>query len=281
MEVAAQTLIAQLSDLHLCGPGRLFAGHVDTAAMAAKAVEHVNGLDPEPDLVLITGDLVESGKPEQYDQLKALLKALRPPVRLIPGNHDDREMARELLYPERQPGDRVCDVVEIGAPGTGTGAGKGLRLVLLDDVIPGSPCGELGEEQLAWLDRALATEPHRPTVIAVHHPPFETGILHMDAMGLLDADAFETVVRRHAQVEAVLCGHLHRPIAKRWAGTIALTAPSVAHQVTLDLGPESPMTFKLEPPAILLHRWSEAAGLVSHLSYVASHEAFPFPRAGE
>jgi len=41
-------------------------------------------------------------------------------------------------------------------------------------------------------------------------------------------------------------------------------APSTAHQVTLDLIPNSPTTFVMEPPAFQLHLWSPDAVLVTH-----------------
>jgi 3',5'-cyclic AMP phosphodiesterase CpdA len=261
-------LIAQISDLHIFEPGRQFAGHVDTAALCAAAIDHVNKLDPAPDMVLVTGDLVDSGRHEQYAYLRSILSALRAPVRLLPGNHDDRLVIREIFFADRPATDRLSDVVDL----------DGLRLVLLDDVIPGSPSGELGGEQLEWLDTLLASEPDLPVIVALHHPPFATGIVHMDGMGLLDAAAFEAVIRRHPQVAAVIAGHLHRPITTTWAGTIAMTAPSVAHQVTLDFRVGAPATFSLEPPAMLLHLWTASSGLVSHVSYIGRYEGpFPFP----
>jgi 3',5'-cyclic AMP phosphodiesterase CpdA len=262
-------VIAQISDLHICEPGRLFAGHVDTAALCAAAIDHINAMDPQPDLVLVTGDLVESGRPAQYAHFHSILSGLQAPVRFLPGNHDDRTVIRETFYSDRRTTDRLYDVVDL----------DGLRVVLLDDVIPGSPSGELGRDQLDWLDTLLSREPDLPVIVALHHPPFVTGIVHMDGMGLVDAGAFEAVIRRHPQVAAVVAGHLHRPIATRWAGTIAMTAPSVAHQVTLDLRFGARATFSLEPPAMLLHHWTPSCGVVSHVSYIDRYEGpFAFPR---
>jgi 3',5'-cyclic-AMP phosphodiesterase len=76
------------------------------------------------------------------------------------------------------------------------------------------------------------------------------------------------VVQRHPQVERVVCGHLHRPIQRRWAGTVVLTAPSTAHQVDLNLHPGASSGFVMEPPACLLHVWTDALGLVTHTSYI-------------
>jgi 3',5'-cyclic-AMP phosphodiesterase len=251
-------VIAQMSDTHIGEPGYRCAGIVDTARLFEQAVEHVNRLDP--DLVLVTGDLVDGGGVGQYAHFGALLAPLRAPVHLLPGNHDDRE-ALWAAFPKLSTGPSLEQVFDAGP----------VRLILLDDVIPDSPCGRIGEVQLGWLDLTLAADPRRPTVIALHHPPFVTGIAHMDTMGLEDAAAFGEVIERHPHVERIVCGHLHRPIVTRWCGTVVVTAPSVAHQIALDLGPEGPARFIFEPPAVLVHRWSDGE-LVTHVSYVGSYE---------
>ena len=63
-------LIAQLSDLHVCEAGRLANGVVDTNAFAAHAFAALRAAPNRPDLVLLTGDLVEAGRPEQYPQFR-------------------------------------------------------------------------------------------------------------------------------------------------------------------------------------------------------------------
>jgi 3',5'-cyclic AMP phosphodiesterase CpdA len=98
----------------------------------------------------------------------------------------------------------------------------------------------------------------------------------MDEVRLRDPEAFEAIIRRHPQVERILCGHAHRPIIARFGGSLVHVAPSVAHQVTLDLRPDGPATFNMEPPAFLLHHWRPEARLVSHQVYVGNF-AGPYP----
>ena len=145
---------------------------------------------------------------------------------------------------------------------------------MLDTVVPGAGHGHLNAEQLRFLDRTLAAAPDKPTIVAMHHPPFLCGIAHMDRINLHNAEEFAAVIARHAQVERIICGHHHRPIVTRVAHAIASIAPSVAHQVELALDPHAPSTFVFEPPAFQLHRWTPAGGIVSHTVYV---EHFPGP----
>src|SRR5262249_26582779 len=132
-----------------------------------------------------------------------------------------------------------------------------LRIVALDTHVPGFHHGELCAERLAWLDRTLAGAPNQPTVVMMPHPPFATGTEHMDQHALHEPAAFAEIVRRHPQIERILCGHLHRTIDHRFAGTVAGTAPATAHQLVLDINPDAPAEFCFEPPGYQLHYWRE------------------------
>jgi 3',5'-cyclic-AMP phosphodiesterase len=255
--MAGQFLIAQLSDPHVVEPGRLLFGRVDTAAFLARAVQALLRSDPRPDVVVLTGDLVEGGKPAEYAHLRELLAPLPMPVFVIPGNHDDRESLRDAFA---------------GDDGYLPSAGKlhytvedyPVRLVALDTLMAGDHRGQVDTAQLGWLDAALAAAPERPTVVMMHHPPFLTGIEHMDRYGLLEPAGLAEVIGRCPQVERILCGHLHRSIDRRFAGTIAGTAPGTAHQMQMNLNPGAPLRLIFEPPGYQLHLWRDGAGLVTH-----------------
>ncbi|MCP3144276.1 phosphodiesterase [Pyxidicoccus xibeiensis] len=253
-------LLAQISDFHIGVAGADMDRRFDSAARLERAVQHLIRMEPRPDAVLCTGDLVNDGLPEEYARLAALLKPLPMPWYVIPGNHDDREHLRAAFAHQGYlPAQGFLHyAVELGP----------LRLIGLDTHVPGEPGGRLCAERLAWLEARLAEAPGRPTLVFMHHPPFATGIHRADMMGLEGSDALAAVIARHPQVERVLCGHLHRPIVKRFAGTVASTCPSTMHQVALDLGLPGRLALVPEPPACQLHLWSEASGLVSHTSYI-------------
>ena len=85
-------LIAQFSDTHIKPKGRLAYNKVDTASMLAKAVAHLQALPQKPDLLVITGDLVDQGHPDEYSHLNEILAPIDTPLLLVPGNHDDRKV---------------------------------------------------------------------------------------------------------------------------------------------------------------------------------------------
>lgn len=262
-------LLAQLSDLHIKAHGRLAYGVVDTVSMLRACVSHLVALKRLPDAVAITGDLTDGGQPEEYAVLRELLAPLGMPVYVIPGNHDQRDALRAAFADHRylsQSREFIQYAIDDHA----------LRIVAIDTVIPLESGGELCEDRIEWLDGTLAEAPDRPTVVLMHHPPFTTFLEHMDAYGLRNPEALAPVIERHPQVQAIFCGHVHRPIETRFAGTIASTAPSAAHQIALDLDVDVPSRFVMEPPAYRLHAYSAATGLVSHTAYVGEF-AGPYP----
>jgi 3',5'-cyclic AMP phosphodiesterase CpdA len=262
-------IIGQISDLHVSRRGEILYGVIDTGAALRRCVDSILALERWPDLVLVTGDLAEGGLREEYRELRSLLAPLPMPWYVIPGNHDDRTVMRDCFrdHGYLQQWAAFAQYAIDDWP---------LRIVALDTVIPGEPGGRLCEERLDWLERTLAREPGKPTAIVMHHPPFRTWIEHMDAMALESPGALAEVLSRHAQVQCILCGHLHRPIEARFAGIPASTCPSPAHQVALDLEPSAPARLILEPPAYRLHLWSAETGVVSHTMYVGAYPG-PYP----
>jgi 3',5'-cyclic AMP phosphodiesterase CpdA len=251
--------LVQISDLHVRPEGRIAYGRVDTNAMLRDAVAAILRMDPAPDGVIVSGDLTDCGLEAEYALLAHLLGTLPMPVWVIPGNHDDPAALVGALGHRCPylPREGFVQYVVDDLP---------LRLIFLDTTVTGQTHGRMCDARLAWLDGQLRLGAGRPTMIVMHHPPFLTGIDGMDALRCLNGDAMAAIVARHPEVERVVAGHYHRPIVVRWAGTVGYAVPSTAHQVALDLRSGQPNRFVLEPPALVVHRWSAETGLVSHLA---------------
>ena len=263
-------LIAQLSDPHVRPDGVLYQGVVDSNAQFAAAVAHVNGFDPRPALVLLSGDLVDHGHAEEYAMLARLLAKLDVPFLAIPGNHDEREAFRRAFA--------GASWLPTSGPIHYASACGPLRVVALDVTVPGSHHGVASAESMAWLDETLGAEPARPTILMMHQPPFETGIPYMDLYSCREGERLAQVLGRHRQVERVVCGHVHRFMQVRFGGTMLCTAPSTTTAIALQLRPDARPASHVEPPAILLHHWSEPAGLVTHFVPVGNFPG-PYPFA--
>lgn len=255
---------AQLTDLHLRPPGVLTLGNVDADRFVTAAIDRVVASHPDVDAVLVTGDIADLGEDDAYARATMLLSRFSVPVIAMPGNHDRTGALKEAFraFPgfSSAPLDhKACTVHVIG----------GTTVLALDTSVDrveeGAHHGELGPEQLAWLDETLKSS--GPTLIAMHHPPFAVGIGFMDAIPLTDAAEFREVIARHDNVRRIVCGHVHRTIVGEVAGVPAIAIPGVAHQVLLALGPDAEAQLVMEPPAYGIHVVDEG-GAVSHVGYV-------------
>ena len=252
-------LIAQISDLHIKPPGALAYGKVDTAAALTRCVTALNRLTPRPQLVVISGDLADTPLPAEYDHLTALLAPLQIPFAAVPGNHDDRALMRAALpdQPYASATGALNLVHQAGA----------LDIILLDSSVPGAPHGTLDAATLSWLDATLAASTTRPALLFLHHPPFVTGITHMDVQNLRNAADLATLLHRHPRARLVAAGHVHRATLTTFAGIAATICPAPNHAVALDLDAHLPPSFRVEPPAFHLHAWFPGDGfghIVTH-----------------
>jgi Icc protein len=250
-------IIAQISDFHVDLRVQTRGGTVDTRERLYQAVAHVKGLRPVPDLVLATGDLVNDGSPEQYTIVAQALAALPMSCYVIPGNHDDRENLRRAFADQLYLADTAefLHYVVDDYP---------LRLIALDTLVPGRDEGELCQRHLAWLHARLTEQPRRPTLIFMHHPPFATGLPVFDNMSLRGTAEMGEIIRQHPEIEAVICGHVHRSIHTRWNGTVACTAPSISFQYPMDIVGSGVIQPLNENPGGRLYVWHPDRGLVAH-----------------
>ena len=178
----------QITDLHIKRPGRLAYRRVDSAAYLARCVAHILAQPDRPEAIVLTGDLVDAGAPEEYAHLRTVLAPLDAAgIRMLPvlGNHDGRDAAREAFADWLAPIPAAAQDPHAFQYWTDIGD---VRLIVLDTLDTGHPGGRLGVARLDWLEDALAAETGRPVVIAMHHPPFATGIGHMDVQSLAEDD---------------------------------------------------------------------------------------------
>ena len=193
--------LVQLSDFHI---GAEWMG-ADPVARLAVAIESVQALCPQPDAVLVTGDIAHNATDAEYEQVLELLAPLRAPLYVLPGNHDDRRALHRHFGVPGADGEPVQYSADLGH----------LRLIAIDTTRPGEDPGALDAARLGWLDEELAMAPTTPTLLAMHHPPVLTGVPAWDELGLPDADrqALGEVIARHPQVRRIVAGHVHHTIS--------------------------------------------------------------------
>jgi 3',5'-cyclic-AMP phosphodiesterase len=229
--------IIQVTDTHLAAPGaRLFG--LDPLARLDACIDDINRNHADVDLVVVSGDLANNGERAAYVALKESLARLRPPVRLMLGNHDDRDLFLDVFDGVVAEGGYVQASVDL----------RHGRLLLLDTLDAGQIAGRLCASRLAWLERRLAEAGDTPVYVFMHHPPFRLHLPDLDRVGLANADEFKAVLLRHGNVRHIFAGHVHRIATGAWCGASFSTLRGTNHQSALALVDDGPTPVSLEPP---------------------------------
>lgn len=251
-------LLAQISDTHILLPGSEHPAAELRADCLRRCVADINR--QQPDAVIFTGDTVQHGMAEEYAYLRELLAPLDAPLYLVAGNRDDKIAMRAAFDDQAYlpgDGDFLHYVVEDHA----------VRLVALDSTSPGERKGVFSAERLDWLDTVLKEQPDRPTLLFIHHPPFDVDDHYLGGYRRPEeAAALTDLVSRHAQVVGLLCGHVHWPVERDWAGTVARIMPSIA----IDVRKGVDEVEARERPIYMLHRLADQNRLDSQFRMVAS-----------
>ncbi len=239
--------VAQVSDIH-CGSSER---NLDRAR---RVFARLAALARPVDAVLVTGDLADTGAPEEYEFARGLIATLPYPVFTCPGNHDDRANYVKVLLgeqPQQGPVNRVH-------------AAAGAVFALCDSTIPGEPGGYLADETLSWLDRVLTEAPDgAPVFVCFHHPPVMVHAPYLDGMRQTGGDRLAAVLARHDNVAAVISGHAHTPAASTFAGRPMLIGPSMISTLTLPWEGDSIVDDEA-PSAFALHILDDERRLITH-----------------
>lgn len=254
---SSPVLVAQVTDTHVVGPHAGTEPDVDNNARLSAAIASLNAEAVPVDVTLATGDLTNDGRPEEYAELEARFAELDGPLLVLSGNHDDRDqLRRSFAGTPWIDADHLSWVTAVGS----------VRLIGLDSTLPGRHGGHVDADRVAWIDGVLA-EPHDGvTLLAMHHPPFESGIRWMDQHGFPGLELLHEVLAARP-VDRIVCGHLHRPMTSTFAGIPAQVAMSTVQHVELDLRPDGQVAVIADPVGYQLH-WIDGHRIVTHARFI-------------
>ena len=159
-------IIAQISDTHIA----LDTPEADQRVRDfALTVADINALDPPPDVIVHTGDIVHNGRQDEYAQAVATLAKARAPVYVVAGNKDNRVNLRAAFSAcgYFAPDSGFIDYAIEDYP---------VRLIALDTLNSGSNKGDFCPERVRRLIDLIDAETTKPIVVFTHHPPFEVTV---------------------------------------------------------------------------------------------------------
>jgi len=241
------TFLLQLSDLHLFAEPDGVLREVPTRDSLAEVLEAVRGTGLDFDRVVLTGDFTHDERRETYQAVHGLLEEWLDRCHVLPGNHDERVLLRDVFSDQAGGTDRgICFSRSVG----------GWRLIGIDTHVPGEVPGRVEPAMLDWLAGELSEHAAEPTILFQHHPPIAVGSAWLDSIGLLDPGPFQELVTGSPQVRAVSCGHVHQECVGTLGGAVVLTVPSTGVQFVplsatcrVDSIPPGFRVFALETPS--------------------------------
>ena len=206
----------QISDSHI---GFNKPANQDVTGTLKQALDKINGLPGEPDLLLHTGDITHSSKAAEFDTAQQLIKGAKAGATFyVPGEHD---IATDdgAMYLER---------FGKGTKGRGwySFTHKGVHFAGLNNCQQVDAMGKLGDDQLSWLKADLASlSASTPIVIFAHIPLWM--VYPEWGWGTPDAAEALTYLKRFGSV-TVLNGHIHQVVQKVEGNVSFHTATSTA-----------------------------------------------------
>lgn len=244
--------LIQLTDCHLyANPDAEHKG-VRPGRALEHVCRHIARRHPDLAALLLTGDLSQDESAASYEWLKCQIFRLGVPVYAIPGNHDHAQHMQAAFAGQ----------IRIG----GTIDLSHWRIHLLDSTVSGETAGQLGQNELDRLRYQLQRFPVTPTLVALHHHPVPIGSAWMDQVGLRNGETLNSLLLQHAQVKAVIFGHIHQEFMQNVKPLLYLGAPSTC----LQFKPGSPLYAEdTLPPACRIFNLRGDGIFDTHVEYVA------------
>lgn len=254
-------IIAQISDTHLAletPDARRRIGDFE------RVIADINELDPAPDVIVHTGDVVQKGRPDEYAEAMRILAAARAPVHALVGNKDDRRNFRAAFAPDLHfgPDSEFIEYAVEDHP---------VRLIMIDTLNLASNKGEFSPLRTRHLIEMIDAENTRPIAVFAHHPPFEVPVgpdpFNFETRQMMEE--LRAALMHCGRVAAVFCGHVHRGTAGRVGNIPASVMPSVA--TTLRKGEYPPHLIAC--PIYHIHRFDPVWGFSTESRIVGGNPA--------
>jgi 3',5'-cyclic AMP phosphodiesterase CpdA len=246
---------AQISDSHIGFSG---GANPNVAGTFSEAINQVNSLGYTPDFVIHTGDLTHLATPAQFDQVKQMLTGLNTPhIFTVPGEHDTGD----------DGGQKYRQAFGAGSRGDGWYSFDiaGVHVIALVNTVHLPKLGQLGTDQLEWIEKDVAgLSSDTPIIVFSHIPLFA---MYPDwGWGTEDAAQALSYLKRFSSVTC-LNGHVHQLFSKTEGNVTFYSGTTTAYPLPHPGDGPAPKPVTL--PAGQLH---DALG-IREVTYTKGHQA--------
>ena len=202
------TLIVHISDLHI-------SKEAFDEEVFMQAVSEINNL--QPDMIILTGDVTNSGYYREYQQAIKYLAMFDSPLFAIPGNHDSRNLGYQSF--EELIGERSWKLTKDDE----------FTVIGLDSSAHDENRGHIGIPQHLWMEHQLddCVINNRFAIVALHHHVVSIPNTGRERNVLSDAGDILKTLTTH-EVDLVLSGHKHVPNIWKINETIIVNAGSLS-----------------------------------------------------
>ena len=210
--------ILQISDIHLFATQSQSLLGICCWNSFQAVLEQIKNDKQDFDFIVISGDISQDDSPESYKLfVSAIEQNFNKPVFWIAGNHDVSELLAEHL--NQKPFENSKKIIT-----------PNWQILLLNSQVVGAAHGKLADEEMHFVAESLALNPNLATLIFVHHNSIPVGCEWLDQHCMKNGAEFLSLLSKHQNVKAVICGHVHQEIEQNHEGIKIISTPSTCIQ---------------------------------------------------
>ena len=217
-QAASGFTFMQISDSHV---GFDKPANPNVQSTLEEAIGKINALPAKPLFMIHTGDITHLSKQKEFDDADRIISQSRLDVHYVPGEHDIIDEEPGKIYRERYGR---------GAKGAGWYSfdAAGVHFIGLVNVanLKAGGLGNLGADQLAWLEDDLRGKSASMPVVVFAHIPLWV-VYPQWGWGTEDGGRALELMKRFGSV-TVLNGHIHQVMQKVEGNVAFHTACSTA-----------------------------------------------------
>lgn len=206
--------VVQFSDTHFSTPGYRSHGGFgyDTDAAWEAVLAHAfNGDEPQCDYAVVTGDIADNGRTDEYEIAARQLGRIPIPVNICSGNHDfqvpfDAILPRPGLTQSRTL--RIENWLFLFADSNFAGREHAIDGSVRDREDRREESAELGAREHAWILETIEASDADHAFLWAHHPPYARGLFNSETYNL----ELESLFAAERKIRGMATGHTHTDI---------------------------------------------------------------------